>query len=70
MLIGRALVGIGEAAYGSVGIAVVISVFPARLRSTLSAAFMAGGLFGQVLGVAIGGAIVPRGPRGLRAAGS
>lgn len=57
MLIGRALVGIGEAAYGSVGIAVVISVFPARLRATLSAAFMAGGLFGQVLGVAIGGAI-------------
>lgn len=55
MLIGRALVGIGEAAYGSVGIAVVISVFPARLRATLSAAFMAGGLFGQVLGVAIGG---------------
>ena len=57
MLIGRALVGVGEAAYGSVGIAVVISVFPARLRATLSAAFMAGGLFGQVLGVAIGGAI-------------
>lgn len=57
MLIGRALVGIGEAAYGSVGIAVVISVFPARLRATLSAAFMAGGLFGQVLGVATGGVI-------------
>lgn len=57
MLVGRALVGIGEAAYGSVGIAVVISVFPARLRATLSAAFMAGGLFGQVLGVAIGGAV-------------
>ncbi|MFN5778657.1 MAG: MFS transporter, partial [Novosphingobium sp.] len=50
MLIGRALVGIGEAAYGSVGIAVVISVFPSRLRATLAAAFMAGGLFGQVLG--------------------
>jgi MFS family permease len=57
MLIGRSLVGIGEAAYGSVGIAVVISVFPARLRATLSAAFMAGGSFGQILGVAIGGAI-------------
>lgn len=57
MLLGRALVGIGEAAYGSVGIAVVISVFPPRLRATLSAAFMAGGLFGQVLGVAIGGAV-------------
>lgn len=54
MLIGRALVGVGEAAYGSVGIAVVISVFPHRLRATLAAAFMAGGLFGQVLGVALG----------------
>lgn len=57
MLAGRALVGIGEAAYGSVGIAVVISVFPQRLRATLAAAFMAGGLFGQVLGVALGGTI-------------
>lgn len=54
MLLGRALVGVGEAAYGSVGIAVVISVFPRRMRATLSAAFMAGGLFGQVLGVAVG----------------
>ena len=57
MLLGRALVGVGEAAYGSVGIALVISVFPQRLRATLSAAFMAGGLFGQVLGVALGGQI-------------
>jgi predicted MFS family arabinose efflux permease len=57
MLIGRIMVGVGEAAYGSVGIAVVISVFPQRLRATLSAAFMAGGLFGQVLGVALGGEI-------------
>jgi predicted MFS family arabinose efflux permease len=57
MLLGRALVGVGEAAYGSVGIALVISVFPSRLRATLSAAFMAGGLFGQVLGVALGAQI-------------
>lgn len=57
MLAGRLMVGVGEAAYGSVGIAVVISVFPRRLRATLSAAFMAGGLFGQVLGVALGGEI-------------
>lgn len=57
MLVGRALVGVGEAAYGSVGIAVVISVFPQRLRATLAAAFMAGGLFGQVLGVGLGAAI-------------
>ncbi len=57
MLIGRMLVGVGEAAYGSVGIAVVISVFPSRMRATLSAAFMAGGLMGQVLGVALGGIV-------------
>ena len=57
MLTGRVLVGVGEAAYGSVGIALVISVFPSSMRATLSSAFMAGGLFGQVLGVALGGEI-------------
>ncbi len=57
MFAGRLLVGVGEAAYGSVGIAVVLSVFPARMRATLAAAFMAGGLLGQVLGVGIGGQI-------------
>ena len=57
MLAARVLVGVGEAAYGSVGIAVLISVFPERMRATLTGAFMAGGLAGQVLGVAIGGAV-------------
>ena len=57
MLASRVLVGVGEAAYGSVGIAVIIGVFPARLRATLTGAFMAGGLAGQVLGVAVGGAV-------------
>src|SRR5579864_2048283 len=57
MLLARAFVGIGEAAYGSVGIAVVLSIFPARLRSTLTAAFMAGGAFGSVLGMALGGTV-------------
>ncbi|MFL6732754.1 MAG: MFS transporter [Sphingomicrobium sp.] len=57
MLGARLLVGVGEAAYGSVGIAVIISVFPERLRATLTGAFMAGGLAGQVLGVALGGAV-------------
>ena len=57
MLAGRVLVGVGEAAYGSVGIAVILSVFPKHLRATLAGAFMAGGLAGQVLGVAIGGAV-------------
>jgi MFS family permease len=57
MLLARAFVGIGEAAYGSVGIAVVLSIFPAHLRSTLTGAFMAGGAFGSVLGMALGGAV-------------
>ncbi|MFE5485769.1 MFS transporter [Streptomyces sp. NPDC056527] len=57
MLVGRLFVGIGEAAYGSVGIAVVLSVFPRTLRATLSGAFIAGGAFGSVLGISIGGAV-------------
>jgi MFS family permease len=57
MFLGRLLVGVGEAAYGSVGIAVVIAVFPSRMRATLSSAFLAGTIFGQVLGVIIGGQV-------------
>ncbi|NDZ97222.1 MFS transporter [Streptomyces sp. SID6673] len=57
MLGARFLVGVGEAAYGSVGIALVLSVFAPRLHATLSGSFMAGGSFGSVLGVALGGAI-------------
>lgn len=57
MFVGRLFVGIGEAAYGSVGIAVVLSIFPIGLRATLSGAFIAGGAFGSVLGVSIGGAV-------------
>jgi MFS family permease len=57
MLAARFLVGVGEAAYGSVGVAVVLSVFPKHMRATLTGAFMAGGMFGSVLGMALGGAI-------------
>ncbi|MDI3387504.1 MFS transporter [Streptomyces sp. B-S-A8] len=57
MFLGRFMVGVGEAAYGSVGIAVVLSVFPVTLRATLSGAFIAGGAFGSVLGVSIGGVV-------------
>ncbi len=55
MLTARLFVGVGEAAYGSVGIAVVLSVFPAHMRATLTGAFMAGGMFGSVLGLGFGG---------------
>ncbi|MEU3216681.1 MFS transporter [Streptomyces sp. NPDC006971] len=57
MFLGRFMVGVGEAAYGSVGIAVVLSVFPIRLRATLAGAFMAGGSFGSVLAVSAGGVL-------------
>jgi MFS family permease len=57
MMFARFLVGLGEAAYGSVGIAVVLSVFPARMRATLTGAFMAGGMAGSVLGVGLGGLV-------------
>jgi len=53
----RFLVGVGEAAYGSVGLAVVLSIFPAHLRATLAGSFLAGGIFGSVVGMALGGAI-------------
>ncbi|MCU7724421.1 MFS transporter [Actinoplanes sp. KI2] len=51
----RLLIGVGEAAYGSVGLAVVLAVFSARRRASLTGAFMAAGSFGSVLGVALGG---------------
>lgn len=57
MFIARFLVGVGEAAYGSVGIAVVVSVFPREMRATLSGAFISGGMFGSVLGMASGGVL-------------
>ncbi|MHA6160061.1 MFS transporter [Pseudomonas sichuanensis] len=57
MFVARFLVGVGEAAYGSVGIAVVVAVFPREMRATLAGAFMAGGMFGSVLGMALGGVL-------------
>lgn len=57
MLGARFLVGVGEAAYGSVGLAVVLSMFAPHVRAALGGAFMAGGSFGATLGVALGGVI-------------
>ena len=57
MFIARLFVGVGEAAYGSVGIAVVLSVFPQNMRATVTSAFMAGGMFGSVLGMGLGGVL-------------
>ncbi|WP_293040037.1 MFS transporter [Paraburkholderia sp.] len=57
MLLARAFVGVGEAAYGSVGLAIVLSIFPPSLRATLTGAFMAGGAFGSVFGMSLGGIV-------------
>jgi predicted MFS family arabinose efflux permease len=53
----RAFVGLGEAAYGAVGSALLAHVFPARQRAAVLGAFLSAGLFGSVLGVVIGGAV-------------
>lgn len=57
MLAARLLLGVGEAAYGSVGLAVVFTYFPRSLRATITSAFMAGGVFGSFLGLTLGGLI-------------
>jgi MFS transporter, Spinster family, sphingosine-1-phosphate transporter len=57
LLAARALVGVGEAAYGTVGAALLASLFPLRMRSTVLGAFLAAGMMGSVLGVVVGGFI-------------
>ncbi|MEV0056201.1 MFS transporter [Saccharopolyspora shandongensis] len=57
MFLARFMVGVGEAAYGSVGLALILSVFPIRMRATLSGVFLAGGSFGSLLGVSVGGVV-------------
>ena len=56
----RSVVGLGEAAYGTVGMALLASLFPPRMRSTVLGAFLAAGMFGSVLGVMLGGLIADR----------
>ena len=57
----RAIVGVGEAAYGTVGAALLASLFPPRMRSTVLGAFLAArASLGSVLGVVLGGFIAER----------
>ncbi|GMG89215.1 MFS transporter [Cupriavidus metallidurans] len=60
LFVARAMVGVGESGYGSVGAALIASLFPARLRSMLLGAFFAAGSIGAVLGVVLGGVITAR----------
>ncbi|MFO1313601.1 MAG: MFS transporter [Burkholderiales bacterium] len=57
MLVTRAMIGLSEAGYGSVGGAILTNVFPAHLHATVVGAFLASALFGSVLGVILGGVI-------------
>jgi len=60
LLAARALVGLGEAGYGSVGAALIASHFPVRMRGALLACFFAAASVGSVLGVMLGGIIAAR----------
>ncbi len=57
MMVARALVGLGEAGYGSAGGAILMHVFPPKRRAMIFAAFLAAALFGSVGGVLAGGVI-------------
>ena len=57
LLAARALIGVGEAGYGSAGAALIASHFPARMRGALMAGFFATASVGSVLGVMLGGLI-------------
>jgi predicted MFS family arabinose efflux permease len=60
LLATRGIVGLGEAAYGTIGAALLASLFPPRMRSTVLGAFIAAGTLGSVLGVVLGGFIAER----------
>jgi MFS family permease len=53
----RAVVGLGEAGYGSVGAALIATHFPVRRRGAVLAGFFASASVGSVLGVMLGGVI-------------
>ena len=60
LFVARGIVGAGETGYGSVGAALISSLFPKRLRSALLGAFFAAASLGSVLGVMLGGVIAAR----------
>lgn len=60
LFVARALVGVGETGYGSVGAALLSNLFPKRMRGTLMGALFAAGSLGSVLGVVLGGVVSSR----------
>ena len=60
LLAARGIVGLGEAAYGTAGAALLATLFPPRMRSTVLGAFLAAAILGSVSGVMLGGFIAER----------
>ena len=60
LFMARAMVGVGETGYGSVGVALISTLFPKRLCSAALGAFYAAPSLGSVLGVVLGGMIAAR----------
>src|SRR5215471_13567742 len=56
----RSVVGVGEAAYGTVGAALIATLFPVRMRSSVLGGFFMAAILGSVLGVVLGGVIAER----------
>ena len=55
LLIGRALVGVGEGAYSPAGTAMISDSFPRSFRARVQGVFNMGMLMGGVVGLAVGG---------------
>lgn len=60
LLVARALLGVAQAAFGSAGGAILLSMFPANRHSTVMGAFLASALFGSVLSIVLGGVLAER----------
>lgn len=60
LFVARGVIGMGEAAYGTVGAAFLATLFPLRMRSSILGAFFLAGILGSVLGVVLGGFIAQR----------
>ncbi len=60
LLLARAFIGLGEAAYGPAGFALLAWYFPMRMRSTVIGGVLVACALGNVLGVSMGGALAER----------
>ncbi|HXE89393.1 MAG TPA: MFS transporter [Terriglobales bacterium] len=60
LLVARALVGVGEAAYGPAGTAMLTGAFPKDLRARVQGFFNVGMFIGGAAGLAVGGLIADR----------